>query len=128
MIGSESYDVSVNLLAINGDCIRRVLVPIKTRETEGGGHAHLFTRDIRAAINAVRHDNVDDYLVVIIAAKNWSRREADLLRRQVDHVAHFDLSPSEWSRFDDDEQERLNSFIASVLNGSVLPKGSDDLQ
>ncbi|MBA3322581.1 MAG: hypothetical protein H0T45_14200 [Pyrinomonadaceae bacterium] len=122
MVGAESFDVSANLLDKDGQRLCRVLVPIKTRETEGGGHAHLFTRDIRAAINAARHDNADDYLVVVIAARNWSSREAEVLRQQVDHVALFAVSPSEWSEFNDEEQERLNRFIAAVLDGAIIPK------
>ncbi|MGH9943228.1 MAG: hypothetical protein ACRD9R_12845 [Pyrinomonadaceae bacterium] len=121
-IGSETFDVSANLLDDNGHCLRRILVPIKTRETEGGGHSHLFTRDIRAALNAARYDNANDYLVVVIAAKNWSSREANALRQQLDHVAIFDLSPGEWSEFSGDEQERLNRFVAAVLDGSIIPK------
>jgi hypothetical protein len=126
MIGSESFDVSANLLDREGQCARRILVPIKTRETEGGGHSHLFTRDIRSAINAARRDNENDYLIVVIVARNWSHREAEVLRAQVDHVAIFDLSPGEWSSFSDHEQERLNAFIASVLDGSVMPKTDGD--
>jgi hypothetical protein len=126
MIGSESFDVSANLLDSNGQCIRRILVPIKTRETEGGGHSHLFTRDIRSAINAARRDNENDYLIVVIVARNWSHREAEALREQVDHVAIFDLSPGEWSSFSEVEQQRLNIFIASVLDGSVSPKTDGD--
>jgi hypothetical protein len=122
MIGSESFDVSANLLDNDGQCIRKILVPIKTRETEGGGHSHLFTRDIRSAINAARHDNKKDYLVVVIVARNWSHREAEVLREQVDHLAIFNLSPGEWSSFSEVEQERLNIFIANVLDGYVLPK------
>lgn len=126
MIGSESFDVSANLLDSDGHCVRRILVPIKTRETEGGGHAHLFTRDIKSAISAVRRDSASDYLIVVIVAKNWARREAEALRQQVDHVALFDLTPGEWNDFGDDEQERLNAFIAAVLRGQVLPKTPND--
>ncbi len=126
MIGNESFDVSANLLDSDGECERRILVPIKTRETEGGGHAHLFTRDIRSAISAVKRDNANDYLVVVIVARNWSSREAETLRAQVDHVALFDLSPSEWSKFDDVEQGRLNRFIVSVLEGTLSPQVSND--
>jgi hypothetical protein len=123
MIGNESYDVSVGLLdmQMQGQVIRRILVPIKTRETEGGGHSHLFSRDILSAINAVRYDNANDYLVVIIVAKNWSRREADTLREIVDHLVVFDLAPGEFNVFSNVEQAHLNSFVASVLDGSVLP-------
>jgi hypothetical protein len=126
IIGRESFDVSANLLDAEGRCVRRVLVPIKTRETEGGGHSHLFTRDVRAAINAARYDNADDVLIVVIVARNWSEREASLLREQVDHVALFDLNPSEFDSFNDEEQKRLNDFIASVLEGRLLPKESTD--
>jgi len=124
MVGGESFDVSANLLGSDGQRLRRILVPIKTRETEGGGHAHLFTRDMRSAISAARHDNADDFLVVVITARNWSNREAEALRQQVDHVALFAVSPNEWSEFNDEEQERLNQFIAAVLNGSIIPKAA----
>lgn len=122
MIGNESYDVSANLLDNSGQCARRILVPIKTRETEGGGHAHLFTRDIRSAINAARQDNKDDYLIVVIVARNWSEREANLLRQQVEHLVVFDSSPGDWSEFGEHEQTRLDRFIASVLEGTARPQ------
>ena len=123
MVGNESFDVSVNLLDIHGECIQRLLVPIKTRETEGGGHSHLFTRDVISAINAARYDNQNDFLIVVIVAKNWSAREANNIREIVDHAAIFDLSPNEFSEFGNAEQERLNRFIESLLNDAILPKG-----
>lgn len=64
----------------------------------------------------------DRLLVVVIVAKNWSRREADNLANIVDHFAIFDLSPSEFSTFDTESQISLNNFIANVLDGSALPK------
>lgn len=126
-IGNESYDVSVNLLDAQGQRIRRLLIPIKTRETEGGGHSHLFSRDISSAILAVRYDSPEDYLAVIIVAKNWSAREADLLAEKVDHLAVFNLDPGEFSQFSAIEQERLNLFVAQVLSGSLLSKTSSEM-
>jgi len=123
-IGSESYDVSANLLNSDGQRVRRILIPIKTRETEGGGHSHLFSRDILSAINTARFDNPHDYIVVVIVARNWSQRETALLRDTVDHLVIFDLAPGEFHVFGDQEQTSLNSFVASVLKGLVLPKGS----
>jgi hypothetical protein len=120
-IGNESYDVSANLLNKQGQRVRRILIPIKTRETEGGGYSHLFSRDILSAINTARYDNPDDYIDVIIVAKNWSMREAESLREIVDHLVIFDVAPGEFSSFNDEEQERFSRFIASVLTGSVLP-------
>jgi hypothetical protein len=72
VLENESYDVSVSLLGLHGEVVRRILLPIKTRETEGGGHAHLFTRDIKAALTKVRRASPDDLVCVVIIAKNWS--------------------------------------------------------
>lgn len=45
-LAGETYDVKV--------CGKQgtILIPVKTRETMGGGHALLFTRDIHKAISA----------------------------------------------------------------------------
>jgi hypothetical protein len=121
-IGNETYDVSANLKDRDGNVVRRIVVPVKTRETEGGGHAHLFTRDIISAINAVRAHSPGDFVVAVIVARNWSSREAEGVRQRVDHAANFDLSPNTFQTFDEDEQQSLNAFIADVLAGRVVPK------
>ena len=126
MIGNETFDVSVNLLDARGKCVRRILVPIKTRETEGGGHAHLFTRDIKSAMNAAKLSNANDFLIAVIVAQNWSEREADTIRKLVDHAAIFTLSPNEFTEFSSEEQNKLNSFIASLLRGKLSPKTITD--
>ena len=123
-VKNETFDVSANLLDGNGQRKCRILVPIKTRETEGGGHAHLFSRDVKQALNAVRSDNQVDFLSVVIVARNWSAREADEIRNMVDHAAVFDLSPNEFVEFGETEQKRLNDFIAAVLDGKLKPKQS----
>lgn len=122
IIERETYDVSVYLKDSDGDVARRILVPVKTRETEGGGHAHLFTRDITSAINAVRTNSPGDFVVAVLVARNWSSREAQSVRERVDHAAIFDLSPNEFHTFSEDEQLRLNVFIAAVLAGRRTPK------
>ncbi len=121
-IGNETYDVSVNLIDGDGESVQKILIPIKTRETEGGGHAHLFTRDIKSAMNTAKNANPDDYLIAVIVAKNWSEREKDNIRKMVDHAAIFDLSPNEFSEFSDEEQVKLDVFIASLLSGKITPK------
>jgi hypothetical protein len=126
MVGNETFDVSANLLDFQGNRVQRILVPIKTRETEGGGHAHLFTRDIKSAMNAAKYDNANDFLVAIIVARNWSEREAESIRQMVDHAAIFDLSPNEFTEFGNEEQSRLNAFVASLLKGKISPKPITD--
>jgi hypothetical protein len=121
-VNRETFDVSANLLDENGRRVRRILMPIKTRETEGGGHAHLFTRDVMGALNAVQAEGSGDFLIVVIVARNWAAREAENIRERVDHAAIFDLSPNEFSEFGEVEQKRLNDFIAEVLDGTVNPK------
>lgn len=121
-IGNETFDVSVNLLNSQDECIQRILIPIKTRETEGGGHAHLFTRDIRSAMNAAKLNYANDILIAVIVARNWSAREKDVIRNLVDHAAIFDLSPNDFIEFNNEEQNKLNSFVASVLRGEVSPQ------
>jgi hypothetical protein len=126
MVGNETFDVSANLLDAQGNRLRRILAPIKTRETEGGGHAHLFTRDIKSAMTAAKYDNANDFLAAVIVARNWSEREAKSIRQLVDHAAIFDLSPNEFTEFGGEEQSRLNAFIASLLKGKLSPKTSPD--
>ncbi len=126
MIGNETFDVSVNLLDAQGKIIQRILVPIKTRETEGGGHAHLFTRDMKSAMNAAKYDNANDFLIAVIVAKNWSERETESIRSLVDHAAIFSLSPNEFTEFGNEEQRKLNAFIASLLKGQISPKAVTD--
>ena len=120
--GQETYDVSAYLKDSAGKVVRRVLVPVKSRETEGGGHAHLFTRDITSAIQSARTNSPNDFVVAVIVARNWSNREAESVRRQVDHASIFNLSPNAFRIFSDDEQQRLNAFIADVLAGTLAPK------
>lgn len=122
IINNESYDVSANLLNEHDQIVCRILIAIKTRETEGGGHSHLFSRDILSAINTARTVSPRDYLVVVIVAQNWSHREAENLRHIVDHLILFSMSPSEFRTFDNATQNDFNSFIESVFDKTVAPK------
>lgn len=115
-IGNETFDVSANLFDEDRELVRRILVPIKTRETEGGGHSHLFSRDITSAINAARQASSEDHVVAVIVARNWSDREAAAIREKVDHLALFNISPNDFRSFSDEEQIRLNESIATVLS------------
>jgi hypothetical protein len=121
-LDQETYDVCIKLLDDTGESRRRILVPIKTRETEGGGHAHLFTRDMRAAINTARLKAPQDYIFVIIVASNWSEREAAGLSEQTDHLVHLKVSPNTLLRFDEPIQQTLNDVVKQILDGQLLPK------
>jgi hypothetical protein len=107
MINNESYDVGINMFDSDGDITKRLFVAIKTRETEGGGHSHLFSRDISSAIDAIKLANKNDYLMVVIIAKNWSQREVDNLVQKVDNLIIVNQSPSDFIGFNSNTQKKL---------------------
>ena len=74
-IGNHTIDVSVKLTPLDNSLPESLLIPIKTRETEGGGHSHIFTRDIIAAVRELKEDESKYYIVAVIVALNWSISE-----------------------------------------------------
>jgi len=62
-IETETYDVQVYGLT------EHILIPVKTRETMGGGHANLFTRDIAESIRVAQEAGHNCIPVVI--AESW---------------------------------------------------------
>lgn len=60
----ETYDVAVS--GSNGT----ILMPVKTRETMGGGHALLFTRNIHNSITVAT--NAGNQCLPIVIAESWS--------------------------------------------------------
>jgi hypothetical protein len=127
IVGKETFDVSVLLNDASGKTLCRLLVPIKTRETEGGGHSHLFSRDITTALRNVRIARPNDYLLPIIVAKNWSLREVESLSKIADYVILVNESPDQFRAFSEEEQVRLNGFIAAILEGMLQPKQSSEM-
>lgn len=62
-IHEETYDVQVFGLK------EKILIPVKTRETMGGGHAMLFTRDIHKSISVAEENGY--HCLPIIIAESW---------------------------------------------------------
>jgi hypothetical protein len=63
ILNDESYDIEV--VGANG----KILTPVKTRETMGGGHALLFTRDIHKSISVAQENNFN--CIPVIIAESW---------------------------------------------------------
>jgi len=116
-IGSHTVDVSVELTPKNGEAIEYLLMPIKTRETEGGGHAHIFTRDIIAAVRELKEDSNIYHMTAVIIAQNWSALEVNHINDQIDLIFHFDMSPIKFKGFDEKSQINLNKYVEGILNG-----------
>jgi hypothetical protein len=69
-LDDETYDVV--LVGSKG----KVLIPVKTRETMGGGHALLFTRDIHKSITVAT--NAGHQCLPIVIAESWGGDLASL--------------------------------------------------
>jgi hypothetical protein len=121
-IGGETFDVSVDLLSYDRAVRERILMPVKTRETEDGGHSHLFTRDVEAAIAAARRDGEANWVAAWIIARNWSIEKTSHVASLCDFTVALAIDPSNFETVDASTQERLNNFIAGVLDGSLSRK------
>lgn len=115
-LGNHTFDLSVKLKFDNGT-ERLLLIPIKTRETEGGGHAHLFSRDVVTAVTETRDIVQNAVMCLVIIAKNWSHREVESIEGLIDYVFYFDENPNAFDGFDDGTQVKLNLFIQELLDG-----------
>lgn len=83
-INEETYDIQI--LGKK----KAILVPVKTRETMGGGHANLFTRDIFKAIS-VAHENGYECVPIIIA-ESWG---GDLKSLHCENLIHLKTNPNQ---------------------------------
>lgn len=115
-IGNHTVDVSAELVPKDNGPKETLLMPIKTRETEGGGHAHIFTRDIIAAVRELKEDAHRYHMMAVIIARNWSISELGNIDEQIDLIFHFDLNPNKFIGFDESTQIKLNRYIEGILN------------
>ena len=115
-IGNHTVDVSATLAPLDGRPTETLLMPIKTRETEGGGHAHIFTRDIIAAVRELKEDESKYHMTAVIIALNWSVSELGNIDNQIDRIFHFDMNPNKFLGFDESTQIELNKYVQEILD------------
>lgn len=83
-LGGETYDVKVS------GSRATILIPVKTRETMGGGHALLFTRDIHKAIAVAE---VSGYQCIpVIIAESWT---GDLAALNCQEFIYINKNPNQ---------------------------------
>ncbi|MDG2524853.1 hypothetical protein P6166_05740 [Stenotrophomonas sp. HITSZ_GD] len=83
-LDGETYDVSI--LGSRG----QILMPVKTRETMGGGHALLFTRDIHKSITSA---HAAGYICLpIIIAESWA---GDLSTLACEDHVYVNMNPNQ---------------------------------
>jgi hypothetical protein len=117
-LGKHTIDVSANLTPKDGTDKVNLLIPVKTRETEGGGHSHLFTRDIITAISDIKKELNNYHIVVIIVAENWSASEITNIDAQIYMIFHFNMNPNKFMGFDEAAQIKFNKYMATILGAS----------
>lgn len=83
-LGGETYDIKVS-----GNRAT-ILLPVKTRETIGGGHALLFTRDIHKAITVAKEAGYE--CIPVIIAESWTGNLAAL---NCQEVIYIDQNPNQ---------------------------------
>jgi hypothetical protein len=113
-INNRTYDAVVELRRPDGTT-QLIIMPVKTRETEGGGHAHLFSRDIEQANGDILKVYPDAIIAFVIVSSNWSSEEIKSLEKKYSHVFHFNCNPNEFGSFGSRQRE-MNQFIEGVLD------------
>lgn len=99
-IHDETYDVQVS------GPQRSILIPVKTRETMGGGHAMLFTRDIDKSIS-VAEENGYRCLPIVIA-ESWG---GDLKSLKSETFIYIRANPNQIDKIEPLLIERLTELI-----------------
>jgi hypothetical protein len=83
-LGSETYDVVIQ--GKHGT----ILVPVKTRETMGGGHSRLFARDITTPVATAKEHGYK--CVPIIVAEEWG---GNMKAVDAECFIHIEANPNE---------------------------------
>lgn len=117
-LGKHTIDVSADLIPKTGNNKVSLLIPVKTRETEGGGHSHLFTRDIITAIREIKEEPNNYHIVVIIVAENWSASEIKSITNQIDMIFNYNMNQNQFTGFDEESQVKFNKYIETIIGRS----------
>lgn len=108
-IGGETYDVQ-----IMGEA-GSILLPVKTRETMGGGHSLLFTRDIYKSIQAATENGYR--CVPIVIAESWG---GDLDSLESELYIYIQANPNQVTAIEPllkQELEGLLPLLESISTG-----------
>jgi hypothetical protein len=98
----ETYDIE--LIGDN----QKILMPVKTRETMGGGHALLFTRDIHKAI-AVAEENGFNCIPVVIA-ESWGGNLDEL---NCENYIYIQENPNQLDKINPKLEEELELLVST---------------
>lgn len=100
-IGGETYDVVI------AGKRNSILMPVKTRETMGGGHSLLFTRDIHKSIGVAKE--LGYVCIPVIIAEAWF---GDLKALNADAYIYIKANPNQVEEITTELQNKLENLIA----------------
>lgn len=100
-IKDETYDVQIK--GKNGV----VLLPVKTRETMGGGHSLLFTRDIYKSILVATEQGF--YCVPIVIAESWG---GDLSELKSELYIYIQANPNQVASVEPILEQQLVELVS----------------
>ncbi|WP_217996352.1 hypothetical protein [Alicyclobacillus shizuokensis] len=115
-VGRHTVDVSATMIDKTTGKPVPLFIPVKTRETQGGGHSHLFSRDIITAVNDIKEIHPNAHIAVVIIAENWSPEEISVILDKIDFVFHFNMNPNVFVTLDEESQRNFNRYIEKVLS------------
>ncbi len=99
-LSSETYDIKVS--GSQGT----ILIPVKTRETMGGGHALLFTRDIHKAIDVASEAGYN--CIPIIIAESWT---GDLSTLNCKEFVYINQNPNQLNEVESILTQKLEQLL-----------------
>ena len=115
-IGMHTVDLSVEMEnEVSGEK-SHLYIPVKSRETEGGGHSYIFTRDVIAAVRDIKEIEPDSHILLVIIAESWSQDEIEGIKSMIDGVFHFNINPNEFQGIDEQSQVDFNKYIRGILD------------
>ena len=103
-IDDETYDVQVT--GDNGS----LLIPVKTRETMGGGHSMLFTRDIYKSILVATEQG--HICVPIVIAESWT---GDLEGLEAELFIYIQANPNQIAAIEPILKQKLEEELLPLL-------------
>jgi hypothetical protein len=114
-IGQHTYDVRLTFISPDEKNNLKLYIPVKTRETRGGGHSHLFSRDILEAIRALKEAEPHSLVVPLIIADDWSAEEEAVIKNYVYDLIIIRENPGTIENLPDIEQARLTNIVRDLL-------------
>lgn len=104
-INEETYDVQIFIGS------KTILIPVKTRETMGGGHANLFTRDIFKSITVAQENGFE--CIPIIIAESWA---GNLESLKCKHFVYIQANPNQTEEVEKMLQKALTDLLTVWRN------------